>query len=266
MHPILFQFGSFTLRSFGLMMAIGFGLAWWAAARLGRGTHRNADYLSSLTVAIMLSGILGARLAYVAEHWSAEFAGHPAAILRIDQGGLMFYGGLAGAALAAGVFVRRHRERLLDVSDLLLAVLPLGHALGRVGCFLNGCCHGRPTGSALGVRFPAQSPAWWVQFDDALIGRNAPCSLPVWPTQLLEAAANLLLFAALYRLYRRHPRRGVVSACYLIGYAAIRFAVEGLRGDARMPVGQVSIGQAISLALFLAGLALLVWARRTQHD
>ena len=264
MHPILFHVGSFTLKAFGLMMALGFITAWLAAVRLARGTHRNADYIATLTVWMMVAGVLGARLAYVAEHWSAEFACQPAAIIRIDQGGLMFYGGVIGAALALLLFVRLRHERFLEVSDLLLAVLPLGHAFGRLGCFLNGCCHGRPSESFLAVSFPAHSPAWYVQCENGLILHTAARSLPVLPTQLFESAANLLLFVALFCLYRRvSHRRGLVTAAYFMSYAVVRFLIEPLRGDQRMLVGVWSIGQTISIALFAAGAVLAIWRLRT---
>ena len=260
MHSILFHLGPVTLRAYGLMMALGFACAWYAALRLSRGTHRNADYLSSLVVWMMVAGVLGARLAYVAEHWTPEFAGDPVEIIHIEKGGLMFYGGLIAATLALFLFVRRRRESFFDLSDLLAAVLPLGHMFGRFGCFLNGCCHGRISESCLAVTFPAHSPAWILQWDAGRIPDTAGRSLPVLPTQLFEAGANLLLFVLLYRLYRRTPnRRGLVTAVYLMGYGVIRFLVEPLRGDQRMNVGFWSIGQFISVLLFTAGACLLAW-------
>jgi phosphatidylglycerol:prolipoprotein diacylglycerol transferase len=158
MPSTLFELGPITIRAFGLMMATGFLCAGYAAFRLARGTHRNLDYLSNLVVWMMLAGVIGARLAYVAEHWSAEFANCYADILRVDQGGLMFYGGVAGAALALFLFVRQRHEPFLALSDLLLAVLPLGHAFGRMGCFLNGCCHGRISSHALAISYPPHTP------------------------------------------------------------------------------------------------------------
>ncbi|MEI8242352.1 MAG: prolipoprotein diacylglyceryl transferase [bacterium] len=266
MYSSIFEIGPFALKAFGLMMALGFVCAGYAAVRLARGTHRNADYLSSLVVWMMLAGVLGARLAYVAEHWSQEFAGNPAAIIRIDQGGLMFYGGVAGATLAAGVFVRRRRESFLAVSDLLLAVLPLGHAFGRIGCFLHGCCHGRLSHSSLAVTFPAHSPAWFLQLEEGLLPARAGRSLPVLPTQLFEAGANLLLFVLLVLLYRRtRERRGVVTAAYFMAYPVIRFLIEPLRGDLRVQVGAWSIGQFISVLLFAVGVCLLAWRLRTSQ-
>jgi len=265
MHPTLLQFGPFTLKAFGLMMALGFAGAWYAAVCLARGTHRNADYLSSLMVWMMLAGVVGARLAYVAEHWTLEFAGNLPAIIRIDQGGLMFYGGVAGSALALILFVRRRREQFLEVSDLLLAVLPLGHAFGRIGCFLNGCCHGRVSHSCLAVTFPERSPAWYLQVFNHELADTAPRSLPVLPTQLFESGANLLLFILLALLYRRtRNRSGLVTAAWFMAYAVIRFTIEPLRGDLRMNVGFWSIGQFISVMLFATGLCLMIWRLRLK--
>lgn len=267
MHSTLLELGPFTLKTFGLLMALGFAGAWYAAVRLSRGTHRNADYISNLVVWLMVSGLLGARLAYVAEHWKLEFADNLSGILRLDMGGLMFYGGLAGATLALFLFVRWHREPFLAVSDLLLAVLPLGHFFGRIGCFMNGCCHGRVSHNWLAVTFPAYSPAWSQQVINGEIPCTAAHSDPVLPTQLIEAVANLILFLLLYRLYRRtRDRPGLVTAGYLMSYAVIRFLVEPLRGDVRLQVAGVwSIGQFISILLFVAGACLLVWHRRSER-
>ena len=267
MHSILLQIGPLTLKAYGAMMALGFAAAWYAMVRLGRGTRRDADYCATLCVVLMLSGVAGARLAYVAEHWTAEFAGHPWRIVRIDQGGVMFYGGVAAATLALLLFVRRRRDRLFEVADLVLVALPLGHAFGRIGCFLHGCCHGRVWHGPLAVVFPADSPAWDVQCAARQILPTAPRSLPVVPTQLFEAAANLALFACLYVLYPRVKRRsGVVAAIYLLAYPAIRFAIEPFRGDIRMPVGPFSVGQAASLVLFAFGALLLAWRLRARPE
>jgi phosphatidylglycerol:prolipoprotein diacylglycerol transferase len=265
MHSELFQIGPLTIRAYGLCMAVGFLLGWQAAVWLCRRTGQDAERLTSLLTWLMLSAVIGARAAYVAEHWRAEFADQPLAILRIDQGGLMFYGGLIAAALLLVVYARLHRQNLLEVTDLVLAVVPLGHALGRLGCFMHGCCYGRVTASWLGVSFPKGSPAWWEQTaaNPPLIPQTALCSLPVIPTQLIECVANLALFAALYTLYpKRHRQAGFISGGYLIGYALLRFLIETLRGDPRLAVGLLSIGQLISLGVFATGAGCLLYARR----
>jgi phosphatidylglycerol:prolipoprotein diacylglycerol transferase len=259
MHPIFFQLGPVTLHAFGAMMALGFLASLGGMRHLARGGfgHLNDDQLSKLLVWLMLGGVVGARLAYVAEHWRSEFAGHPGAIIRIDQGGLMFYGGVLGAVLAIRLFARLERQHPFEIMDLCAAVLPLGHAFGRLGCFLNGCCYGRVSGGLLSVSYPAGSVPWREQVADRLISAAAPCSLPLLPTQLIEMVANLIVFGVLFSLARRHPYRGLVTAVYLMLYAVIRFNTELLRGDARMLVGTFSISQFISIVIFGLGLGLL---------
>ena len=264
MHPILFQLGPFTLHAFGAMMALGFLAAFQAMRHLARRgfVPIDDDQLARLLVWLMVGGVMGARLAYVAEHWRAEFVDSPASIIRIDQGGLMFYGGVLGAVLAISLFARANRQNLLGLYDLCAAVLPLGHAFGRLGCFLNGCCYGRVCESAVSVRYPAGSMAWREQVAAGLLPHAASASLPMLPTQLIELVANLALFALLFRLARRHAFRGRITAVYLMLYACIRFNTERMRGDARLVVGGgLSIGQLISLVLFGLGLGLFLWLR-----
>ncbi len=269
MHSELFHFGPLTIRAFGLCLALGFIAALWTASRLaGQVTpQRTSDTLSSMLLWMMAAGVAGARLAYIAEHWHAEFAdplakGNFLALLRLDQGGLMFYGGLAGATAALAVFARIRRDSFLGLADLVITVLPLAHAFGRIGCFLHGCCFGKCTDSCLGVSFPRHAPAWYDQVESGLLAETAWRSLPVIPTQLIEAAGNLLLFGLLASRYRRWAARpGLAVGVYCVGYAVLRFGVEALRGDPRMAVGRFSISQAVSLALAVFGLALVLWVR-----
>lgn len=286
MHPTLFSLGSFTLHSFGVMMALAFLSAFWVLRRLGRGTPRDGDYASGLLVWCMVSGILGARIAYVIEHWSAQFRDTPSAIFRIDQGGLMFYGGLIGTLVALAIFARVHKERTIDVFDFVAVVLPLGQALGRIGCFLNGCCHGRLCDGFPGIAFPRFSGPWHEQVRDGLIDATAARSLPVLPTQLFEAAGCALIFALLLLLYRR-KRRGLVTGAYLACYGVLRFALEYFRGDQRITLGEftfapvqwlaghgalpssiaaLSIGQLISAVAIAASIPVLAYAFRAGRD
>ena len=237
-------------------MALGFFAAWQVLSYLCRLVGRPFEPLGNLVISLMVSGVVGSRIAYVIEHWQAEFAAHPADIIRIDQGGLMFYGGFILAVLVFVGWCLVKRERPLALGDLLCVVIPLGHAFGRIGCFFFGCCYGRLSTSAVAVSFPRGSPAWHEQLSAGLISATAQKSLPVLPTQLFEASANLLLFVTLFLFFRRF-RRGTM-ALYLIGYAFIRFGMEVLRGDPRAAVGPFSISQTISLALLAAG-ALLAW-------
>lgn len=259
MHSALFSIGPLTVRAYGLCMALGFMFGWICASRLCKKTGQDGEWLSSFLSWLMVSAVVGARIAYVIEHWKSEFAGNPAAIIRVDQGGLMFYGGLIGAAITLTLYARLIRKPIFAITDLVLAVVPLGHALGRIGCFFHGCCYGRLTQGAWGVHFPKYSPAWYEQLNATppLITEQATESLAVIPTQLIEAGANLILFAVLFRLYpKAYRNRGRITGIYLIAYATLRFLIEYLRGDPRYAVGPFSIGQTISIGLILGGLLI----------
>ncbi len=268
MYPTLFTIGPLTVHSFGLCVALGFLAALHAMTRLARRGFVPGlpeEGVSQLVLCAMAGGAAGARFAYVCEHWSAEYAGRPFfEVFRFDKGGLMFYGGLFGAIAAIVLFSRAKKVGLVRLLDLCAAALPLGHAFGRVGCFLNGCCFGRVCDSAISVTYPAHTAVWWEQVGAGLIGRAAPESLPVLPSQLIEAAANLVLFAALYAWARKKPADGLVSGAYLVAYAAIRLFTETLRSDPRMMVGPFTISQFISLGLAACGAWLLL--RRAEQS
>ena len=272
MHPILFSLGPFTLHSYGLCMALGILCAYAALAKLAARRGVASEPLSNLVVALVLVGLAGARAFYVAEHWSAQYAARPLSAVRIWEGGLMFYGSIVFGAAGLVLWCLWRRRSVREWLDLFAVAVPLGQAFGRVGCFLNGCCHGRVADTALSVRYPARSMPWLEQVESGALapfsdGSLPPRSLPVLPTQLFEAAACLALFAALWWLFRRlhpvsdagRPSRfpGAVAAAYFLGYGAIRFADEIFRADERLHFGWFSISQTISMALWALGLALL---------
>ena len=262
MHPNLIDIGILHLKTYGACMAAGFILCSFLAERLS-----GRKDISGLLMTLAIVGILGARTAYVIENWQTMFADNPAKIVRLDQGGLVFYGGLVAAIAAYFAWCIVRRENFTALSDHLCAVIPLGHAFGRIGCFFYGCCYGRRSASDFAVCFPAHSPAWYEQLNAGEISHFAKSSLPVLPTQLFEAATLLALFAALMALYAKfRSRRGLVTGAYMAGYALLRFPMEYLRGDPRAEVGPLSIAQTISLALFALGCLFIAKAtlRRTE--
>lgn len=245
MDPVCFHIGSRPVYWYGIMMALAFlaGIAHWQI--LGRRTgRRDVSFATDLAFWLMVGGIVGARAAYVVANIE-DFGARPLDIIRVDQGGLIFYGGFIGASVAFLAFARLRRESVLGLADFAITAVPLGHALGRVGCFINGCCQGR---------LCAEAP--WLA-----------AGLPRYPVQLYEAAFNLLVYAFLFRLYlRRHAtRRGDILAAYLMVYPVGRFMLEFLRGDPRLRWGTWSVAQLLSLALMAAGLGLWL-ALRMKHE
>ena len=250
MHPDLIDIGFLHIKTYGACMAAGFLVCWNLVERLS-----GRKDLSNMLLSLMVSGVLGSRIAYVVEHWSSEFAKNPAQIIRIDQGGLMFYGGLMLSLTVFFLWCLAKKESILKMADLLAAVVPLGHAFGRIGCFFYGCCYGRDSQAWCAVTFPAGSPSWY---------EHSQRMVSVLPTQLFEAAALLALFAVLMVLWRfKKSSHGLITGVYMIGYAAIRFGLEYLRGDPRAAVGPFSISQTISLGLAAIGAAFAFCALRS---
>jgi len=241
-------------------MAAGFLLFLGVWTWLSRGTRRDSNYLSNLLVVLILSALAGARGAYVAEHWR-EYVATPLRIFNLREGGVMFYGGLFAALAALSVFARINKERWFDFFDLIVTALPLGHAVGRIGCFLEGCCFGAVHEGLLGVRFPHGSHAWHKQFGEGLIQWF---ELPycVYPTQLFEAVATFLIFVFLFWNFRRRRIEGEQVALYAALYAPARFFIENFRADERLLLGPFSIGQTISLGLGIFALVLTLYLRR----
>lgn len=242
MFPNLVDLGFIHLKTYGACMAVGFLLCWTLVEKLS-----GRKDLSNLLLSLMLAGIIGSRAAYVIEHWASEFAANPERIVRVDQGGLMFYGGLILAILVFLIWCLWRRENVWKMADVFATVIPLGHAFGRLGCFCYGCCYGKDSNAWCSVTFPAGSPSWFEH------GRQ---SVSVLPTQLFESAALFVLFSVLLFLYRK-GRTGLTAGTYLMGYALIRFAIEYLRGDPRAAIGPFSISQTISLGMFALGLIFI---------
>lgn len=238
MNPICFYIFSRPIYSFGIMAAIGFltALLYWTI--IARKEGRPEGFASDIAFWTILSGIIGARLAYVIANFS-DYAADPLSIIRIDRGGLIYYGGFVGGIVAMIIYARVRKESLWALGDFVVSGLPLGHAFGRIGCFLNGCCYGLPCDCAYGVYMHGASRM---------------------PVQLFEASFNLLLFVFLAWFYQQKKRaEGTVVALYMIIYPVGRWSFEFLRGDERQMFMGQTIAQNLSLLVFIAGVILLAY-------
>ncbi len=266
MDPIFLELGPVTIHWYGVFMAAGFLAGLYTWQRLGRREGLGFNLCSDLLFWVILAGILGARITYVVAEWD-YYARDPLAIVMLNRGGLVYYGGMVAAVAAVGIFARRRGLPPLRLYDLAATAVPLAHALGRVGCFLNGCCYGAPSAWAVAVRYPSRAGSdhecavWRDQVEAHLLAPSATHSLPVHPVQLYEAACNVLFFVLLVWLYRRRRGNGSVAGAYLIGYGLIRFAMECFRGDRlhRVAGFGLSSAQWVSAGLFVGGLVLVAW-------
>ena len=251
--------GSYSLPSYGFMVMCGFLLALFFLQRRARRAGIDPEHIMDAAIALLLGGILGARAFFVIQNWPF-FRDAPLEIIRLDKGGLVFYGGLIGGGLALLVVMRRRSLPLARTLDLLAGVVPLGHSIGRIGCFLNGCCFGEVTDSWVGLRFPPESPAFEWHLGQGWIQQTAEGSLPVHPTQLYASGYNLAIFAVLSFVLRRRWREGEVAYLYCVLYGSARFVNEIFRADPRVLWG-LTIAQVFCVPLVLFGLVMLVRGR-----
>jgi len=244
MCPVLVKLGPITLHTYGLMVAIGFLTAFFVAKKEFEWRNFPPGMLDQIIFGLMMSAIVGARLLYFAVDGFHELVRDPLSLLRIWEGGLVFYGGFIGGFLFLIFYTRRKNLSLLSITDALTAPLLLGQAFGRVGCFFAGCCYGRPTDSWVGVTFT----------DERAL---APLHVALHPTQLYEAAINFLLFAGVFTFRQRLTAKHMTTSYYLIGYGVARFFLEFIRNDDRGFVFlSLAPSQWISIAMVIGGFVL----------
>ena len=200
---------------------------------------------------LMIGVIAGARILHVISYWQEEFADQPwTEIFMVQRGGLVFYGGFFGAAIVSLVYTRWKKIPLLKFADVLAPSISLGHAFGRIGCLMTGCCFGKECQLPWAIRYP-------VGHETHLSGSAA---LAVHPVQIYESLLNFALYFFLAWLYRRKKFDGQILAVYLLGYALLRSFVEMFRADYKVSEyffnGAVSPGQFVSIGIFAAGAIL----------
>lgn len=255
MQSTALNLGPLTIHWYGVLVAVGFLVGLWTAGRRAPRAGVAGEKIGDLGPWLIVGAVVGARLVYVVTYWREQFAGQPVwEIFMIHHGGLVYYGGLAGATLAFLLSARWKKLPLWRTADILAPSIALGYVFGRVGCLMNGCCYGRATAVPWAIRFPAgheTHPA----------GLEATA---VHPTQIYDSLLNLALYAALAWLFQRRKFDGQVFAAYLMGYALTRSFVELFRGDysAEHLHGGFTPAHLVSVAIFVAGVVLFVVQRR----
>ena len=253
MHPILFQAGPFTVYSYGVLVATGVLLGLWYARRQAPHAGLNPDHVWNLGIYMVLTALIMAKIWLVASDASYYWS-HPAEIFSLStiQSGGTFYGGVVGAVLVVAFYTYFYKIPILPLTDTYAAALPLGHAVGRLGCFMAGCCYGKET-----------SVPWAVVFKNPVTARlvGTPLDVPLHPTQLYEAGLESLNFLFLIWLGRRQQFKGQIFGSYLILYGIERGSLEFLRGDPGRTLlfnNAVSLMQIVSVCMIAFG-AFLWW-------
>lgn len=319
MHPTLFWLDlgghQLGLHSYGILVGLGLAIGVLLFWREGREQGLEGGRLLDLAFWCIIAGLAGSRAAFVALNLGdfAEaclgVAGRApptgwlwgcTAALRFWEGGLVFYGGALAAALVVLAFCRREGLSFWRLGDLAAPALAAGHVVGRLGCFLAGCCFGKGCATRFGVSFPSDSAVYQELLETGVLSPGAPTTPPLHATQLYEAAGELAIFFLLVGLRHRwcgpdrrlaadglatRPPGGLVLT-YGAAYAVLRFVVEIFRGDVSrhyvierawprlavalgLPPGEpivLSVSQLASLLLLGVVLGLWLWRRRPRSE
>jgi phosphatidylglycerol:prolipoprotein diacylglycerol transferase len=260
MYPRLFELpwtipylGELTIYTYGVLLAAAYLLGLKLA--MSRAVARGLDgaKVLDLGIYIIISALIGAKLLLLVTEFNT-FRSDPRELLTLVRSGGVFYGGLIVAVAVALWYIRRAGLPLWTTCDMFAPGIALGHVVGRFGCFFAGCCYGKPT-----------TVPWAITFTDQFAATNVgtPLGVPLHPTQLYEAGAELVILLVLLATERRgRPFPGRTFWLYLLLYALSRFAIEFYRGDPRGAVGVFSTSQFISLLLAPLAAAMLVYLSR----
>jgi phosphatidylglycerol:prolipoprotein diacylglycerol transferase len=244
-HKIAFVIGPVVVTWYGIFVASGFLAGLWTASRRALRAQIQAETIIDLGPWLLLGAIAGARAWFVVSYWDEEFAGRPIyEIFMVQNGGIVYYGGLVGASLACIIFAWIKKLPLWRLADVLAPSVALGSFFGRWGCLMNGCCYGSPTTMPWGIQFPKGHESY---------------PHYIHPTQIYDSMLNLALYGFLAWLYRRRKFDGQIFGLYLVCYAALRSFVELYRGDYTFQHywKGMTPAQMVSIGIALAGLLLL---------
>lgn len=219
MYPVLFKIGPVQVYSYGVMLALAFLVVAFLARRRALSLGMNGDDILDLCIWLIVSGLIGGRILFILLNLD-YYRDNPIETVMLWRGGLVWYGGLIAAVAVAIIFLSAKKMPVLKTGDLMMPYVALGQSIGRIGCFLNGCCYGKAG----------------------------------HPTQLYESAAMFVVFLI---LRRRVPGNGRTFFLYLIMYSAFRFFIEFLRGDNPAVLMNLTVFQIMSIIIL--AISVILW-------
>jgi len=255
MRTVLFELpGGFKIFGYGLMLFIAYIVSINMTAWRAKKGHMNPQFAFDLATWLFIGGLVGARAFFVIQY--RDRFSSILDIFKIWEGGIVFYGSLIGGAMAFFLIWWIKRFPLLPMADAIAPALCIGLAIGRFGCFLNGCCYGDRCELPWAVQFPPGSAPFNDQVADGVLAPTASASLPLHPTQLYSTIDGLVLLFVVLAFWPFRKADGHAMALYFMLYAVTRFLVERLRNDESAQYYGMTISQLISIGVFAAGVFL----------
>ncbi|WP_088187882.1 prolipoprotein diacylglyceryl transferase [Desulfosporosinus sp. FKA] len=261
MRQIFFNIGSFSLRSYGIIVALalllGLGVAYTLANNEKEKDYR--QYLIDIVIYGLIGGLIGARIWQVFFYEWDYYATHLQEIIMIWRGGMSILGALVGAAVAGWIYTRTKHIDFWKLADIAAPGLIFGQSVGRIACLLNGDAYGSPTNLGYGLVYPPGTPAY------SVFG-----SQPLWPAEVWEGQWDMIVFALILMMAKwRKWTTGYVFLAYIILYSIGRFSLEFLRGDSprvlALTTAQWSSVAMIAVAI-IAGLILRLRSPRISEE
>lgn len=246
MFPDLFSIGPFSLHTYGLFVAVGFLVGVIVTLKLGKSEGFSSQQIMDMGFVMILSGIIASRLMYVLANLS-YYTRNPIDMLKVWQGGLVFSGGIIGVLITIVWYARRHHLSLWNIGDLWAPAAAIGQGIGRIGCFMAGCCYGKPT-----------DIQWGVVFSDP--HSLAPLNIPLHPTQLYSSISGFTIFLILLMIRYKKKFKGQVFVWFLILHSTARLLIERFRGDDRGVFlnTNMSTTQFVAILILIASVATLM--------
>jgi phosphatidylglycerol:prolipoprotein diacylglycerol transferase len=253
MFPDLFSIGPLTIHTYGLFVALGFTVGLLVMIRLGKTQGLSSQQIMDVGFIIIIWAVIGSRLTYALINFS-YYMTHPIDILKIWQGGLVFSGGLIAVVLGMSWYIRRHHLSFWKIGDLCGPAASIGESIGRIGCFMAGCCYGQPTDLKWGILFTHPQSL-------------APLNVSLHPTQIYHSLTDLIIFVVLMFLHARKKYDGQVFLWFLILHSVARLFIERFRGDNRgmIPGTDMSATQLVTI-LILIGAVVMLYILKSRKE
>lgn len=241
MYNDLFSIGPISVHSYGLCIAIGLLAALWLSCKRAKDRNLSDDICYGILFCATIFGFLGSKILFTIVEWES-FIKDPKTF--ISSSGFVVLGGITTGFLAVFIYCKIKKVSFVDYVDVCIPAVPLAQGIGRIGCFMAGCCYGRETDSFIGIAFKNS--------------HFAPNNVKLIPTQLISAVGDWIIVLIILIAIKKVKNRGFGPGVYFVSYSIGRFLVEFLRNDYRGSVGFLSTSQFYSIITLIIGIVVII--------